>query len=127
MPSKNSTAKAEQTRQNKIASGPLADRFPGVAGILIKMTYYQKGASPILMLRTIHVAPSDPAYFAMDCMIKDCTDGGFDLTKVIATMVKDRKKTAKGRLDCGGKTDPETPDHASVAYEITIEYRKKSR
>ena len=127
MPSKSSIAKAEQTRQNKLASGPLSDRFPNVAGILIRMTYYQKGTSPVLMLRTIHVAPSDPAYFAMDCMIKDCTGGGFDLTKIIATLVKGHKKTVKGRLDCCGKTDPETPDHASVAYEITIEYRKKSR
>jgi hypothetical protein len=127
MPAKNITAKAEQARQNRLASGLLADRFPNVAGLVIRMTYYQKGTNPVLMLRTVHISPADFAYFVMDCMIKDCSDGGFDLTPVISDMVKTRKKTGKGKLDCHGKTEPETPDHASISYEIEIDYSKGSR
>ena len=120
-------ARMEVNRQNRLAMGLLSERFPGVASILINMTYYQKGANPVLMLRTIHVLPSDSAYFNMDCMIKGCVDGGFDLTSTIKKTVKAHKKTVKGQLICRGKTDASSRDHASVDYEIAIQYKKKSR
>ena len=123
----NYMARMELNRQNRLAMGLLSERFPQVSGILINMTYYQKGANPVLMLRTIHVQPSDSAYFNMDCLIKGCVDGGFDLTSIIGKMVKARKKTAKGKLVCRGKIDTNPLDHASVDYEIEIHYSKKSR
>jgi len=118
-------ARMELNRQNRLATGLLSERFPQVSGILINMTYYQKGANPVLMLRTIHVQPPDSAYFNMDCLIKGCVDGGFDLTPVIRNMVKARKKTVKGKLVCRGKTDTNSADHASVEYEIEMRYNKK--
>lgn len=74
------------------------------------------------MVRTINICPSDPAYFNMECMIRDCIDGGFDLTTVITDMVKGRKKARKGSLACCGKTDTSPSDHAHVSYEIGIQY-----
>jgi len=128
MPNKqNYMARMELNRQNRLASGLLSERFPGVSGMVINMTYYQKGANPVLMLRTINVLPSDSAYFNMECLIKGCVDGGFDLTSVIKDMVKTRKKVGRGKLVCCGKTDSNAPDHASVEYEIAIRYGKKSR
>jgi hypothetical protein len=123
----NYMARMELNRQNRLAMGLLSERFPQVSGILINMTYYQKGANPVLMLRTIHVQPPDSAYFNMDCLIKGCVDGGFDLTSAIKNMVKARKKTAKGKLVCRGKTDTSSVDHASVEYEIEMRYNKKKR
>jgi hypothetical protein len=58
----------------------------------------------------------------MDCMIKGCVDGGFDLTSVIAKMIKNRKKSEKGKLTCNGKSDTLSSDHASVTYQISIKY-----
>ncbi len=123
----NYMARMELNRQNRLATGALAERFPQVASMRIHMTYYQKGVNPVLMLRTINVQPPDSAYFNMDCLIKGCVDGGFDLTSIISKMVKARKKTAKGKLVCRGKTDTSSADHASVDYEIEIHYGKKSR
>jgi len=117
----------EQNKQNRLASGLLSERFPNVSGIVIQMTYYQRGVNPVLMLRTINVHPTDSAYFNMACLIKDCVGGGFDLTPVIAEMVKAHKKAGKGKMVCRGKTDAGVSDHASVAYEISIQYVKKSR
>ncbi len=117
----------ELNRQNRLASGLLSERFPGVSGIVIQMTYFQKGANPVLMLRTINILPSDAAFFNMECVIKGCGGGGFDLTKVIANMVKARKKVGKGKLFCCGKIDERALDHASVEYEIGIQYGKRSR
>lgn len=123
----NYMARMELNRQNRLATGLLSERFPQVSSILINMTYYQKGVNPVLMLRTIHVQPSDSAYFNMDCLIKGCVDGGFDLTSAIKNMVKARKKTAKGKLICRGKTDTSAAEHASVEYEIEMRYNRKSR
>ena len=128
MPSKqNYIARMELHRQNKLAMGLLSERFPEVASIVFHLTYYQKGANPVLMLRTINVLPIDSAYFNMDCLIKGCVDGGFNLTGVIKDMVKTRKKIARGKLSCRGKPDTNVSDHASLEYEITIQYNKKSR
>ncbi len=128
MPSKqNYMSRMELNKQNRLATGLLSERFPEVSGMVINMTYYQKGVNPVLMLRTINVLPSDSAYFNMECLIKGCVDGGFDLTPAIKSMVKNRKRVGRGRLVCGGKTDTRTSDHASVEYEITIQYSRKSR
>jgi len=114
----------EQSKQRKLEAGLISERFPGVSDIVVRMTYYHRGANPVLMVRTVNFWPSQHAYFNMDCMIKGCLDGGFDLTSVIKRMVKNHKKAEKGKLICNGKSDTLAPDHASIAYEITIRYGK---
>jgi len=120
-------AKLELKKQNTFAAGLLSERFPQVAGMVIHMTYYQHGINPVLMVRTLNVFPTSAAYFKMDCMIKGCDNGGFDLTPVIKIMIKTRKKEKKGSIDCKGKVDTVTTDHASVEYDITIKYGKVPR
>jgi hypothetical protein len=112
----------EQSRQRKLAAGLISECFPKVTDIIIHMTYYQKAANPVMMNRIINFWPSQYAYFNMDCMIKGCVDGGFDLTSVIAKMIKNRKKSEKGKLTCNGKSDTLSSDHASVTYQINIKY-----
>jgi hypothetical protein len=112
----------EQNRQRKLAAGLISECFPKVTDIIIHMTYYQKAANPVMMNRIVNFWPSQYAYFNMDCMIKGCVDGGFDLTSVIAKMIKNRKKSEKGKLTCNGKSDTLSSDHASVTYQINIKY-----
>lgn len=112
----------ELNKQLRLASGLVSERFPDVSGIVIHMTYFHKGVNPVLMVRTVNFFPSGYAYFNMDCMIRDCVDGGFDLTSVITGMIKHRKKLGKGKLVCKGKNDALASDHASIAYEIRIKY-----
>jgi len=117
-------AKMDQKKQNRLIAGVVQDRFPQISGIVINMTYYQPGVNPILMERTINIFPSSDAYFKMECMIKGCEGGGFDLTPVIDNMAKTRKLVKKGALVCSGNTDVAS-DHASVDYEIVIQYKKR--
>jgi hypothetical protein len=112
----------EASKQRKLEAGLISERFPRVSDIVVRMTYYHKGANPVLMVRTVNFWPSQHAYFNMDCMIKGCLDGGFDLTQVITRMIKNRKKSEKGKLTCKGKSDTVGSDHASIAYEISIRY-----
>jgi hypothetical protein len=120
-------AKMELRKQNKFAAGLISERFPGVAGIVLHMTYYQNGNNSVLMVRTVNVFPTSSAYFKMDCMIKGCDNGGFDLTSVVDGMIKTGKKTKKGSLSCCGKVDAGVSEHASVDYDIVIKYGKAAR
>ncbi len=123
----NYVERMELNKKLKLASGLVSERFPEVSGIVVHMTYYHKGVNPILMERIVNFFPSGYAYFNMDCMIKDCVDGGFDLTSVITDMVKDHKKSGKGKLICNGRCDTLASDHASIAYKIRVQYHKQPR
>jgi len=80
------------------------------------MTYYQNGERPVLMVRTVNIVPTSYALFKMDCMIRGCDGGGFDLTNVVTDMVKTHKKVKKGALVCNGNIDTLVSEHASIEY-----------
>jgi len=123
----NHALKMELKKQANLAAGLLSDRFPSVSGIVIHMTYYREAAIPVLMVRTINIYPTSYAYFKMDCMIKSCNGGGFDLTSIVANMVKTREKARKGSLICHGNVDALPSEHASIDYETVIQYKKASK
>ncbi|MCE5195485.1 MAG: hypothetical protein LLF28_08585 [Nitrospiraceae bacterium] len=118
----NVLARMELDKKNKIAAGLVSEKFPKVSGMVIHMIYYQRVSELVLMNRTINIFPNDYAYFNMDCMTKECLNGGFDLGPVIKQMVKDRKKTIKGKLVCNGENGTLSSGHSSVSYEINIKY-----
>ncbi|MBI5666210.1 MAG: hypothetical protein HZC49_14135 [Nitrospirae bacterium] len=113
----------ELKRQKNLAAGLVSDRFPSVSDIVISMTYLQKSERPVLMVRTVNIVPDSYALFNMDCMIKGCDGGGFDLNSVLADMVKTHKKVKKGAITCHGNIDKQASEHASIEYEAVIHYK----
>jgi hypothetical protein len=123
----NYALKMELKKQINVAAGLVSDRYPSVSGMVIHMTYYRKAIVPLLMVRTLNIFPTSYAYFKMDCMIKGCDGGGFDLTSVVANMVKAHKTVKKGALVCHGSIDTLAPEHAHIEYETVIQYKKASK
>lgn len=119
--------KIEQKKSIMLAAGLVSERFPGVSSIVFHMTYYQKTADPVLMKRTVNFFPTDYVFFHMDCMKEECVNGGFDLTPVVTSLVKNRKKTLKGTLACNGKIEQLRLVHARIDYEVTIQYSKPGK
>lgn len=117
MNNKKNTTRIERLQQ-RLDAGCMADIFPDVAGIDIRMTYNQQGIKSLL--RTFRFSPDSYAYFRVDCLNKDCVDGGFDLTQVITGMVRKHKEAARGELSCGGEGP--AADHSAIAYEVAIRY-----
>src|SRR5512146_1788555 len=101
-----------------VASGLVLERYPGISNIEFHMIYYQRGLNQVLMDRTLNLTPADYAGFYLKCMHDGCTNGGYDLAPVVAAMVKDRKKSARGKIFCHGTND--SVGHASIAYEVNI-------
>ena len=86
------------------------------------MIYYRRGVNQVLLKRTLSFRPSDYAGFHLKCMHDGCANGGYDLFPVIADMVKNRRKSANGKIFCHGTND--SLGHASMAYEVRIQYSK---
>jgi hypothetical protein len=105
--------------QQKLDAGVVATHFPEVASIVVSMTYNQRGILRSLP-RTVNFFPSSCAFFRVDCLNKECVDGGFDLTQVITTMIGNHKKSAKGDLSCEGNGP--AADHSAIVYQVAIQY-----
>lgn len=105
--------------QQRIESGIVSAHFPDVASIVISMMYNQRGIAKSVP-RVVNFFPSSYALFRIDCLSKNCDDGGFDLTQVITTMIKNRRGTEKGELSCEsiGSCD----DQSKIIYKVAIQY-----
>jgi len=117
--------KMELKKKRKLEAGIVSDHFPNVSNIIIHMTYFHEAENPVLMERTINVFPTSTADFVMECMVRGCDNGGFDLTPVITKLIKQHKKLAKGDMVCKGKTDTQSSGHANISYKISISYKKQ--
>ena len=119
--------KVELSKQRRLEAGLISESFPEVSFIIIEMTYYLKGVSEASMVRTVNFWPSRHAYFNMDCMVKDCANGGFDLTPVIKVMIKKHEKLGTGYLSCKGKINNQASQHSRIDYKISIKYSTGSK
>jgi hypothetical protein len=119
--------KLEIKKNAMLASGLVSERLPNVSSIVFRMTYYQRTAGPVLMKRIVNFTPADYACFHMDCTREECSNGGFDLTPVVTNLVKSRKKSVKGNISCRGKSESLRFGHASITYEVCVEYNKQSK
>lgn len=104
--------------QQRLEAGSVAQHFPEVGSIVINMTYNQRGTKSIL--RTFNFSPSSYAFFRIDCLRKDCVDGGFDLTQVITAMIRTSRAVANGDLSCEGNDS--SVNHSDIVYEVAIQY-----
>ncbi len=116
--SRKNATRTERQRQ-RIDAGLISEQFPEVAQIVINMMYNQKGIKKSLS-RTVNFFPSSYAFFRVDCLSKDCLDGGFDLSPLITTMIGKRREAAKGELGCEGNSP--SADHSAIVYEVSIRY-----
>lgn len=115
------TAAEQAIAERRLAAGVISERYPQVEALTMGITYYRGPQNSVVMVRTINFFPTSDAYFDMPCLIKDCTNGGFDLTKTVDELIKSGRKSKCGKMPCRGKD----PSHASIAYEITVQYKKK--
>ena len=118
MNAKKNAARMER-RQLKIDAGFVDAQFPEVAGIVISMMYHQRGLQKSFP-RIINFFPGSYAFFRVDCLNKECKEGGFDFTQVITGMIKNRSEDAKGDIRCEGEGS--SPGHSNVSYKVAIKY-----
>lgn len=117
MTNRKNATRAER-KQQQIDAGLVETIFPGVSSIVINIKYSQKGLGQP-MPRTVNFFPDSYAFFRVECLNKECVDGGFDFTGIINGMIGNRRTVTKGELDCNGGP---VANHSNVAYEVAINY-----
>ncbi len=118
MNAKKNAARLER-RQLKIDAGSVNAQFPEVAGIVIRMMHHQRGFEKSFP-RVINFFPSSYAFFRVDCLNKECKEGGFDFTQVITEMINNRREAAKGDISCEGNGS--SSGHSTISYKVAIQY-----
>jgi hypothetical protein len=118
MNNRKNTARIER-QQRKLDAGFVAAQFPDVAGIVVSMTYNQRGIQKSLP-RVVNFFPGSYALFRIECLNKECREGGFDLSDIITGMIRKHSGSAKGNLSCEG--DSPSANHSTIVYEVSIQY-----
>jgi hypothetical protein len=111
-------AARSERKQQKIEAGLVAAIYPNIESIIITMMYSQKGIRQSLP-RTVNFFPGSYAFFTVDCLSKECVQGGFDFARIMNSMVNNRKETSKGEFRCVGGP---VIDHSAIVYEVAIQY-----
>ena len=117
MLNRNAQAKIERT-QERLDAGFVSKHFPEVASIVISMMYKQKGAKSLL--RTLNFSTDSYAFFKVACLSDGCVDGGFDMTQIVTSMIRNHSETSKGELGCDDSGS--RPDHSNIVYDVAIQY-----
>jgi hypothetical protein len=117
MLNRNDQARVER-KQERLDSGFMSKHFPEVASIVISMMYKQRGAKSLV--RTMNFSPDSYAFFKVTCLSDDCVDGGFDMTRIITSMISNHSEASKGELGC--VDNGPRPDHSNIVYEVAIQY-----
>ena len=118
MNSRRNAARTEKLQQ-KVDAGFVSKHFPEVASIVISMDYNQKGIQKALP-RIVNFFPSSYALFKVECLSRGCADGGFDLSQVITSMIRNHREATKGELSCEG--NGRSSEHSGIVYEVAIKY-----
>jgi len=118
MNNKKNASRTERLQQ-RVLAGFVSTHFPEVKSIVISMMYSQSGIGKSLP-RTVNFSPDSSAFFRIDCLNKDCVDGGFDLSQVLNSMIRNRREAAKGQLSCEG--NGASADHSDIVYKVDIKY-----
>jgi hypothetical protein len=116
--SKKSAARTER-RQERLDAGLVSTRFPEIASIAVSMIYNQKEIAKSLP-RIVNFFPGSYAVFRVDCLTKNCLHGGFDLDRLITTMIRNRREASRGELSCQGEGP--SAGHSGIVYKIVIQY-----
>ncbi len=109
-------------KEKRLSAGLVADRFPDLSSLIIHINHYDtRMVAPLFMERTINVSPESHAFFEIACPTGEC-NGSFNLMPVISDLIKKRKKTSNGKMQCiGDNTFP--AGHAYITYKISINYK----
>ena len=76
----------------------------------------------VFMERTINMVPGSNLYLLhIACMEGKCINGGFDLTAKVEELVRNNRKSGKGKMLCG-EEDASAASHACISYDISIKY-----
>ena len=113
----------------------LKEEFPSVREIIIK--YKRQSRSSVSLIDkewcVKRINPNDKFHIFISCINDTCTEGGFDLTSDIRSLIKSKSHSYNREESlCEGKEHflenaPSYICHSKIEYEITIHYQEEGQ
>ena len=92
-----------ELRQRAYLAAPLlAEQFPAVRELAVRMKFSDPEAKQRPQPYARVFAPDMHAFFQIQCPLRDCTGGGFDLTGAVPGALKRVHPVTRGSLTCEG-------------------------
>jgi hypothetical protein len=73
------------------------------------------------------LTPHSEMYFVIDCLNRECTSIGYDLSSVVGSAIRNHETEVSGTMRCQGNEAPDHPEQScdgSLSYTIRIIYKK---
>ena len=109
-----------ERRQRAYSSVPtVAGQFPGVEELTVEMRFTDPDRKLTPSPHRRLFVPAMQAFFNFQCPLKDCVDGGFDLTEAVPEALSRKKSRAtSGKLNCQGKRKRATAGETRCMLEL---------
>lgn len=65
------------------------------------------------------LTPQSEMYFVIECLNRECTSIGFDLSEVVSSAIDNHETEVSGTMKCQGK---EAPDHPRQSCSGTLKF-----
>ena len=118
----------EHRRQAYMSAPALREQFPHVEQIVLELAFTDQGGLNSYSAQVHTFSPAATAYFEFPCPSSVCTGGGFDLSRVVSSLIARGGKETSGRLDCQGQQSYDYRDmHRSLLqleYRLSVAYRR---
>ncbi len=72
------------------------------------------------------LTPQSEMYFVIDCLNRECTSIGYELSSVVGSAIRNHETEVSGTMRCQGNEAPDHPEQScdgSLSYTIRIIYR----
>ena len=126
MPRKQDKPWRRERRDRERVAARIRNRFPQVREITLDLTFTDHDQQVAPSQATPRYSGDDPAFFEIDCPMRECVSGGFDLTEAVTAMLSNRQAVASGTVVCQGWQDEERDGQnrcrCTMAYTVRATY-----
>ncbi|HEY6837646.1 MAG TPA: hypothetical protein VI389_02770 [Geobacteraceae bacterium] len=91
---------------NAPAHATIGELYPDVRRLLLFIAFQEADAESEPNYQQIIFTPETEALFRFDCSRDQCMGGGFDLTPIVADLMKNKEVRVQGQLSCEGALGP---------------------
>lgn len=119
----------EALRWQEYNSSPvIAEKYPNVATLIIEMVLHDDSGIRVINEETRDYPVSQSkTIIRLKCPNYECVQGGFDLTRVVASVIENKEQEREGRLVCQGWQDQERIGkyhcYTDLVYKIAVRYK----
>lgn len=111
----------ERRQRDYSSSGTVASRYPGVDQVVLELRFTAADRKPLLSPYKQLYSADMQAFFQLQCPLRSCLGGGFDLSAAVTQASRDPQHRSRGVLQCRGVATGSDAKGAPCPVEMTYD------